>query len=126
MTMIYSTAAKAARMTAVRDLIDAGSTFGRIEIGTLNMGSTLVVVALVKPCGTVAGGVLTMSGFPLADTDADLGGTAASAQVVDSDGNVIISGLTVGVLTGDVRVDTVTILQHQTVSLANAVFTHAT
>lgn len=125
MPVTYSTAAKAARMQAIADLIDAGSSFGRIEIGTSLMGTVLAAIPLAKPCGIVAGAVLTMSGFPKSDTDADAAGTAVAARVVDSDGNVIMSGLSVGVASGDVRIDNLSIALHQTVTLASAVFTHA-
>ena len=125
MPVIYSTAAKAARMQAIVNLIDAGASVGKLQLGTSLMGTVLASVDLAKPCGTVAGSVLTLAGFPRTDTDADATGTPVAAQIVDSNGNVIISGLTVGTTSGDLRVDAPTITQHQTVSIASAVITHA-
>lgn len=125
MPVTYSTAAKAARMQAIANLVDAGSGVGKLQLGTSLMGTVLASIDLAKPCGNVAGAVLTLAGFPKSDTDADATGTPVAAQIVDSDGNVIISGLTVGVSSGDVRLDAPTITQHQTVTIASAVFTHA-
>lgn len=124
----YSNAAKAARMQAIASLIDAGSGPGRVEIGTVGMGLVLASIDLAKPCATIAGAVLTMAGFPRSDAGADASGIASAARVVDSDGNIIISGLSVGTTaggTGDVRIDVIAIAAGQPVSLASAVFTHA-
>ena len=124
MTIVYSTAAKAARMTAVQALIDAGSTFGRLEIGTAMMGTILVAIALQKPSASVSGAVLTVLGAPLS-ANASAAGTASAARIVDSDGNVVIGSLTVGVSTGDIRVDAVAVAIGQAVSVSSAVITHA-
>jgi hypothetical protein len=126
MAVTYPNNVKVARMTAVRDLIDAGSGAGRLEIGTTAMGSVLATVTLGDPSGTIAGaGVLTLSGFPRSDTAADASGTAAAARIVDSDGTTVISGLTVGASGTDVILDSVSITSGQTVTINSAVFTHA-
>lgn len=96
MAVIYSTAAKNARLQGVIDTIDAGSGPGVLQIGTAGMGTVLASIVLADPCGTVSGGVLTFSGFPRSDTSADADGTAAAARIRDSDGNDVITGLTVG------------------------------
>jgi len=98
MAVIYSTAAKNARLQGVIDTIDAGSGPGVLQIGTTGMGTVLASIVLADPCGTVSGGVLTFSGFPRSDTSADADGTAAAARIRDSDGNDVITGLTVGVV----------------------------
>lgn len=125
MSIVYPTAIKTARMQAVADAIDAGSGVGRLEIGTAAMGIVLATIPLSKPCGAVAGAVLTLAGFPKSDTDADATGAAAAARIVDSDGNVCIGGLTVGTSAGDLRLAAQAIAQHQTVAVDSAVFTHA-
>ena len=51
-------------MAAVRDQIDAGTTAGKLEIGTAGMATVLLTVALNDPSGTISNGVLTLSGFP--------------------------------------------------------------
>jgi hypothetical protein len=126
MAVTYPNNVKVARMTAVRDLIDAGSGAGRLEIGTTAMGSVLATVTLGDPSGTIAGaGVLTLSGFPRSDTSADASGTAAAARIVDSDGTAVITGLTVGTSGTDVILDSLSITAGQTVTINSAVFTHA-
>lgn len=126
MAVTYSNTVKQARMTAVRDQIDGGSGAGILEIGTAAMGTVLATITLADPSGTVAGaGVLTLSSFPRSDTAADASGTAAAARIRDSNGNVVISGLTVGTSGTDVILDSVSITSGQTVTINSAVFTHA-
>jgi len=97
MAVIYSTAAKNARLNAVAATIDAGSGPGVLQIGTTSMGTVLATIVLADPCASSAsGGVLTFSGFPRSDSSADANGTAAAARIRDSDGNDVITGLTVG------------------------------
>lgn len=98
MAVIYSTAAKNARLEGVVNTIDAGSGAGVLQIGTTGMGTVLASITLADPCGTVSGGVLTFSGFPRSDTSADANGTAAAARIRDSNGNDVITGLTVGLV----------------------------
>lgn len=99
MAVIYSTAAKNARLNAVAATIDAGSGPGVLQIGTTAMGTVLATIVLADPCASSAsGGVLTFSGFPRSDTSADADGTAAAARIRDSDGNDVITGLTVGLV----------------------------
>lgn len=96
MSVIYSTAAKNARLEGVVSVIDGGSGPGILQIGTASMATVLATIVLADPCGTVSGGVLTFSGFPRSDTAADADGTAAAARIRDSNGNDVITGLTVG------------------------------
>jgi hypothetical protein len=121
----YTTAVKSARMTAVRDQIDAGSGPGVLQIGTTGMGTVLVEVTLDDPCGTVTSGVLSLSNFPRSDTSANATGTAAAARIRDSNGNDVITGLTVGLSAADVILDSVSITAGQTVTINTAAFTHA-
>lgn len=128
MAVTYPNATKVARMTAVRDLIDGGATPGRLEIGSAAMAAVLATIALSAVCGTVGGaGVLTFSDFPKSDTDADASGTAAAARIVDGDGVVIISGLTVGLTSSgaDIELDSVTLTAGQTVTVSSGTITHA-
>lgn len=125
MPIIYTTAAKNARMAAVRDLIDAGSGPGVLQIGTAGMATVLAEVTLGDPCGTVANGVLTFDGFPRSDTATNDAGTAAAARIRDSAGNDVITGLTVGTATADIILDTVTVAANQTLTITGASITHA-
>ena len=125
MTVIYSAATKTARMTAVRDQIDAGTGAGILQIGTTGMATILAEITLNDPSGTISGSVLTLSGFPKSDTSANATGTAAAARVRDSSGTDVITGLTVGTSGTDVVLDSVSITTGQTLTINSATFTHA-
>jgi hypothetical protein len=125
MAIIYTTAVKNARMSAVVDQIDAGSAAGVLQIGTTGMASILAEIVLADPSGTVSGGVLTFSGFPRSDTSANNTGTAASARIRDSDGVDIITGLTVGTAATDIILDNTSINAGQAVTITSASITHA-
>lgn len=125
MTVIYSAATKTARMTAVRDQIDAGTGAGILQIGTTGMATVLAEITLNDPSGTISGSVLTLSGFPKSDTSANATGTAAAARVRDSSGADVITGLTVGTSGTDVVLDSVSITIGQTLTINSATFTHA-
>lgn len=107
MAVNYATTLKTTRMTAVRDAIDAGTGAGTIEIGTTGMASILATLTLSDPSGSVASGVLTFSAITSA-TAANTG-TAAEARIKDSNGNVIISGLTVGTSGANINLNTTAI-----------------
>lgn len=125
MAVTYSATAKTNRMTAVRDTIDAGSGAGVLQIGTTSMATVLAEFTLNDPSGTVSGSVLTLSGFPKSDTSANATGTAAAARIRDSNGNDVITGLTVGTTGSDINLDSVSITSGQTVTLNSATITHA-
>lgn len=124
MAVNYSATAKSNRMTAVRDTIDAGSAGGVLQIGTTGMGTVLASFTLNDPCGTVSGSVLTLSGFPKSAT-ASASGTAAAARIRDSNGNDVITGLTVGTSGSDINLDSTNISSGQTVTINSATLTHA-
>ena len=125
MAVIYAAALRTARMNAVKDAIDAGAAAGYIEIGTTSMAAILATITLDDPCGSVSGDVLTLA-MPQSDTSADNTGTAAAARIKDSDGNVIVSGLTVGTSGANINLDSVSITAGQTVTLTSATLTHNT
>jgi hypothetical protein len=125
MAIVYSTAAKNARLTAVRDQIDGGSGPGVLQIGTAGMATVLAEVTLGDPCGTVANGVLTFSGFPRSDTATNAAGTAAAARIRDSAGNDVITGLTVGLSGTDIVLDAVGVTEGQFLLINAASIIHA-
>lgn len=125
MAVTYTTAVKTARMTAVRDQIDAGTGAGILQIGTTGMGTVLAEITLNDPSGTISGAVLTLSGFPKSDTSANATGTAAAARIRDSSGTDVITGLTVGTTGSDINLDSVSITAGQTVTINSATITHA-
>lgn len=123
MAVIYNTTLKNTRMTAVVTAIDAGVSNGYLEIGTAGMASILATIPFTDPCGSVSGGVLTFS-VPVSDTSADNTGTAAAAQVKDSNGTIVASGLTVGTAATNVVLNSVSISAGQIVTLTSATITH--
>lgn len=127
MAVTYSTAAKNARLDAVRDLIDAGAGPGVLQIGTAGMGTVLAEFTLADPSApNAAAGVLTFDFDPdISDTSANADGTAAAARIRDSNGVDIITGLTVGTSGADIILDSVSITTGQTVTLNTATLTHA-
>jgi hypothetical protein len=139
-----NTALKNNRLICVRDAINsktpaawtgAGSTAVLI-VGTASLATTagagavageLARFTLPNPVGTVATGVLTFSGTPINNTGTAVAGTAALAQIRDAAGNVIVSGLTVGI-TGsgsDVIIDSVTVSAGQVVTFVSGTISHA-
>jgi predicted RNA methylase len=126
MAVTYSTAVKTARMSAVIAQIDAGAGPGTLEIGTTAFGSVLAIITLADPSGTAASGVLTFDFDPdVSDISANATGTAAEARIKDSNGTVVISGLTVGTSGTDIILDSVSITTGQTVTLTTGTITHA-
>lgn len=125
MAVNYNTATKNARLTAVRDQIDAGAGPGVLQIGTAGMATVLAEITLADPCATISAGVLTFSGFPRSDTSANASGTAAAARIRDSSGTDVITGLTVGTSGADINLDTTTIAAGQQVQITSATITHA-
>lgn len=125
MAVNYASALKDTRMTAVRDAIDAGAGAGYLEICSAAYASVLATITLADPSGTISGGVLTFSGMPKSDTSADNTGTAAIARIKDSNGNVIVSGLTVGTSGTDIVISSTSIVAGDTVTLNSATITHA-
>lgn len=128
MAVTYSTAVKTARMTAVRDQIDAGGAAGKLEICTTAYGSVLATIPLGysgASTGTISGSVLTLAGFPRSDSSADATGTAAVARIRTSANVDVITGLTVGLTGSDVNLDSLSITAAQVVTINSATFTHA-
>ena len=126
MSVIYNTALKNTRMTAVVTAIDNGGA------GSLLFGDSsgfagahlLATIAFSATCGTVSGGVLTFSDTPLVDASAGNTGTATQAEVEDGVGHVVISGLTVGTSASDINLSSTSIVAGQSVTLTSASITH--
>ena len=126
MAVTYSNATKQARLEAVIAKIDAGAGPGTLEIGTASMASVLAILTLADPSGSAVNGTLTFDFDPdISDSSANNTGTAAEARIKDSDGNIIISGLTVGTSGTDIVLDSVSITAGQTVTLTTGTITHA-
>lgn len=94
MTLTYATSVINNRLQQVINAIDSGSSNGRVLLGTAGMAVTLSTIILTKPCATISSGILTFSGTPITDT-VPATGTAASMNITNSAGSVVISSLSV-------------------------------
>jgi hypothetical protein len=129
MAVVYNQAVQVARMTDVLNAIDAGSGAGKIILYTAG-DVEVATLTLNDPCGTVSNAnpsVLTFDNDPVVSDASATGGVAAKATIVTSADAVVVSGLTVGVGTGNIQVNSTTIAAGATVSLTgtNAI-THNT
>lgn len=123
MAVNYSTAVKNARLQAV---ISALGTAGTLVIGTSALaGSTgvLATIPLQNPAATVNNGVLTLAGLPLT-ANATATGTAARAELRDSAGTVVCTGLTVGTSGTDIIINATAVSNGQTVQVTAGTITH--
>lgn len=123
MTVVYNLTVRNNRLTQVVNAIDAGAGNGKLVIGTAGMGTILSTITLNKPCGVVAGGVLTFSGVPINDPSAAATGTAAAAIITDSTATTVISGLTVGLAGTDIIISLATITAGSIVTFTSGTIT---
>lgn len=93
MSIIYSPTAIDYRLAGVVAAIDSGGTHGWLRL--LSGVLTVANIPLAIPCGTVSNGVLDFTS-PQTDPSAVGGGNATAAQIENSLGVVMVSGLTVG------------------------------
>jgi hypothetical protein len=135
MAVNYATALKTARMQDVADLIASktiaaatgGGSAGQLVIGTSALsGGTgvLATIALPNPAFTVSGAVATLQGVPLS-VNASATGTAAKAELRNNAGTMVVDGLTVGVGTGDIQLNSVSIVSGQSVAITAGTLTHS-
>lgn len=123
MSVTYSVTVRNNRLQQVVNAIDAGVGNGLLKVGTSSMASVLSTITFVKPCGTISSGILTFSGLPIVDGSAAGSGTAVAAQITDSAGTVVVSGLTVSSAAGDIIIDNSAITVGDTVTLLSATIT---
>jgi hypothetical protein len=125
MAVNYIANLKSTRMADVFARIDIG-TAGTLEICTAAYAAVIASIALQKPSFSESGGVLTLLGVPLS-VAASLAGTntAAVARIKASNGDVVVNNLTVGVGSGDIQLNSLSITLAQTVSLTAGTITHS-
>lgn len=123
-----------ARLTVIKDAVDAGSGAAKFLFydaprpatgGAITTQTLLASVALNDPCGTVSAGVLTFDVDPVpADSSANASGDAAWARIVTS-ADAFVADLSVGT-TGsgaDIIMNTVGIISGLPVSIISAAIT---
>lgn len=95
MPISYNTTTINGRLSVVISNIDAGPAAGVMRLLSAS-AQTVGLVQLLKPSGTVSNGVLTFSGLPLSASLTFLSTQIVAADIEDSAGLVVASGLTVG------------------------------
>lgn len=121
--MPYSTAAKTARMTAVRDM----SADGKLQLQDAS-NNVLVEWTLSGTGGSVTDDVWTLAvvaGTVQGLAAASGGVDATQARIIDDSAGVVRDGMTVGTTGTDVIVSNVNIEEDQDVILSSATLTHA-
>lgn len=119
----YNTTTINGRLNVVISNIDAGPSFGQMRL--LSVGTqTVGVIQLLKPSATVSNGVLTFSGLPLAAPLTLLSTQIVAADIEDSTGLVVASGLTVGPSTAfDIVMANPFVSSGQVITLTSATIT---
>jgi hypothetical protein len=92
---VYSSTAVDDRLQGVVTAIDAGGAPGNLRL--LAGGTVACTMALARPCGTVSNTVLTFNGNLIDVSAVGSSRPVTSAFVEDSNGDVVVSGLTVGI-----------------------------
>lgn len=121
MAVVYDNTTKNGRMQVVKDNLEAGSGAPILRIRTAG-GATLVDFELDDPID-LSGDTLDFAASPI-EAQAEADGTANNAQLLDSDANVIVSGLTVGTSGANVIIDNTAIANGQTCRLNAATLQH--
>lgn len=95
MAVDYNITVRTNRLQQGINATDAGATNGVMRLLDSG-GNVLSTLELARPSAIAANGVATFSGMSLIDPAAAATGYATAARTEDGDGNIIISGLTVG------------------------------
>jgi hypothetical protein len=129
--LTYSTTAANARLAAALTAavsgqsVDGNSSYGTLVIGTSSLnGATgdLCSITLQKPSFSISAKTATLLGTPLTGTCSG-SGAAALAELHDSAGTVILSGLTVGTSGANINLATTTISSGLNVTITSGSIT---
>jgi len=122
MSVNYNQTTINSRLNAVVTNIDAGPGNGRLRLLSPSAG-IVATITFQKPSGIVGGGILAFSGLPLVGPTL-LSTSIVAADIEDSTGVVIISGLTVGQSTAfDITMPVNSVLSGQSITLTSATIT---
>ena len=94
-----------------------------MKIYTASYALLLADVELADPSGSVTGDVLTIT-TPRSDVSADNSGTPVIADIEDSDGVDVITGLSVGTSATDIIISSGSITAGQPFDITSATITH--
>ncbi len=126
---VHSTALRNAQASALTTLVDAGSGAGYIELRTgssIGSGTLLGTCTMSDPSfGSPSTGVITGASFPKSDSSADNTGTIGHYCVKDSDGNIVLSGTSVGAGSGELNMVTLSVTATQVITINSFTYTIA-
>lgn len=123
MPVDYSTTVRTERLQQVINNIDAGPSNGFMRLLDTN-GNILSSMQLSRPSAVASLGVMTFNSLPLLDPAAASSGMASFARFEDSNGNIVISGLTINNPSADIILSpTSEIVAGQTVAITAATIT---
>lgn len=123
--IVYSLPTINARLAAVVSTIDAGSGNGKLVLLASSTPTPISTIALAKPSGVASGGVLTFSGT-LQDPSIAGTGVVNAAQIQDSNGNVVVSGLVVSsnpAVVPDIFLSPTALIAGEALSISSATIT---
>lgn len=124
---VHSTALRNAQANALTTLVDAGAAAGFIEVRTgssIGAGTLLATCTMSDPSfGSASTGVVTGASFPKSDSSADASGTIGHYCVKDSDGNIVLSGTSVGAGSGELNMVTLSVTATQVVTISSFTYT---
>lgn len=118
MPIKYSPLSKAARLEAVRALLDGG----RLLLG--DEQRYIASIEFRSPCGGIFNDLLHMTGAPFI-TAAKEDGTLSRALLVTRGGETVASGLTVGLSDADIIVDRVEVKKGSLIKLDSVDLRHS-
>jgi hypothetical protein len=124
MPVTYVPSLKTKRMQDVIGEIDADAGPGSLEIGTVGMSAVLISFVLQKPSFTESGGVITLAGAPLT-ADGLANGNAAEARIRRGNGNMVVTGLSVGLTGSDIIINSVVVNSGQEMTIESGAITHS-
>lgn len=132
MTIGLDSTLRDARLTLIKDAIDAGTGAGKLLIygtprpatgASAGAATQLASITLNDPCGTVSAGVLTLDIDPVpADSSADATGTAVWARLVTS-ADAFVADLSVGTSAADIIMNTTSVIIAMPVSIVSGTIT---
>ena len=127
MSVVYASATKDARMTAVVTAIGAS---GKLKLFASDGTTLLATFTLAATAGTVSGNVLTLSDANggtagILNTTASAPGTAAKASITTSADVVVVTNvLTVDTSAADIILDNCVFTSGQAITINSGTITH--
>lgn len=126
MSVTYNATVKAARLGVVLAAIDGGVGPATLVLGTIGLSGAsgiLAVITLADPSFALAGATLTLQNLPIG-VYAIASGLLERAEIRDSTGTTVVSGLTVAPNGADIQVYNPNIVAGEYVQVQAGSITH--